>query len=1456
MVSTDPNLTKRINAYNLRLVSPYISIRYTSYSKADRRKYEDSGITSIEYQRIYDHYGKQSRDLTEENVIIETVQVRRDTYTKKVSGTVSYEISNTLYTKVDPEYPYTYSLYTKNHITPKDWNKNYHKVPKKQVYRYLFYPRSNVTVILEKVLNEGVWSYGIVLESRIKTKNALASLEKENQVILSVLYDTIFKYTIKKYKEIVKLFNSISTSDVSPDVTPDGNTFDTNLIEDHRNIHRNDLVRGGIIENPNTLYSITHNVDGERRFLIFGLSSAWLVDPTTNSIKNILGNLPETAKAIFDHLDGMIVDGVLVPKDKMRINDKGKVEVSIQGSEVFYVYDMIQVKKRGYTNRPFMATYSYDQKPIAERYDKRLIHGFSTLLRELYSNKRNGYTLQISHLDHIFLVKHRNINMGGKSLDTFPLAIKEMLDKQKKVNFPSKGLIFRPALKKYSRVVARERVLTKVMDVCKWEPGVKSSINLQLKDGQLRVYSESKGELVLFKGTKEQIFTNSMIDYDDILFQEDVEEKIIEFRWDEQKGMLSPIKIKYTSVLPDSTLVGEDVWNSMLDPISEDTLLGNDNKLFVYQQYRLRRNLLKEASKGILNPHLVDLNALPSSVDIWKSKYKRVIAIVPSEDRANLISDIVIDIYGYSPLILTKYDANAIKKIKDDGVDVVIYQGNIEDSSTLLSIVYEFIEDRADVVSSFYSIEMSKGPKRNMKKSMDTISQLLSIGGKFIYVMLNADNLETNLDTNIIRMDVEGEKTYTEKEKTIEFNLDTVPEINDFYGYYRNSVSDPVVVPKLILDELIIGLKDRDFTLEKNLRSDGEKSLHFRSYLLSILFNFGVFEKESVQNDPLIVTKSKPLKKQRLAYVFLLMKGNSYLPGILTVAQSLKMTGSDIDRVCMITKDKNISKSTIDVIKKSGLFARIVEIEYLKAPHADMSERSTGIYYWMGESYTKWQCLNLYKYYDKVLLLDADLIVVKNIDHLFELEAPAATFSYPRSKRFTNGVVIENNHAMVPQLHGARVDNELVVKFLMLEGQLTASMVLLEPNEIVYNRVLDYIDRLNKRKDDIVAYGIGYEEATGKKIKKKFSLINLAGTDERFLSYIYSVEKEGNEEENIVIRKGSWRNIHPRYNMVVAHPDWVVKPGTLDPDTGRSRYYSPSVFHYIQETKPWQGDIPKVATRDFITNSFWYYIFTSILLDNKVKKGDVIKYVTENRMKQVNTIISKKLYPKYFKYEYKPSLHGKMFPWLSNKDFNPFDLKWKPGEKPEREREWSYDPETIFIVSSINYKDPSRQPYPGKAPNEKIPRGRMKEFEELHMIPNWRYQLYLDFVTNNGYPKSDESKDIVFLTKNAALASGRDLEKDITYINANGWTMMNSRFKLSKKEVTKSRTEDDVKEERDGTKPETKPRIRITKPPTRGTRGRTRGIRGRTRGIRGRTRGTRGRTRVSSRRSSRRRGLK
>ncbi|CDY58112.1 BnaA02g35140D [Brassica napus] len=134
------------------------------------------------------------------------------------------------------------------------------------------------------------------------------------------------------------------------------------------------------------------------------------------------------------------------------------------------------------------------------------------------------------------------------------------------------------------------------------------------------------------------------------------------------------------------------------------------------------------------------------------------------------------------------------------------------------------------------------------------------------------------------------------------------------------------------------------------------------------------------------------------AYVTLLY-GDEFLLGVRVLGKSIRDTGSDKDMVALVSD--GVSDYSKNLLKADGW--KVERISLLANPNQVHPTRFWGVY-------TKLKIFNMTDY-NKVVYLDADTIVVKNIDDLFKCSKFCANLKH--SERLNSGVmVVEPSQAL------------------------------------------------------------------------------------------------------------------------------------------------------------------------------------------------------------------------------------------------------------------------------------------------------------------------------------------------------------------------------------------------------------------------------------------------------------
>jgi alpha-N-acetylglucosamine transferase len=312
---------------------------------------------------------------------------------------------------------------------------------------------------------------------------------------------------------------------------------------------------------------------------------------------------------------------------------------------------------------------------------------------------------------------------------------------------------------------------------------------------------------------------------------------------------------------------------------------------------------------------------------------------------------------------------------------------------------------------------------------------------------------------------------------------------------------------------------------------------------------------ESGFENPYDVLQSMPALApviKQCAYVTLVMKGDSYVPGAIALAQSIRTAGTRHQLVCMITEDVKSADSLATV------YDSVVKIPYLEYKTKSMKlTRQNEIYgHWLSVSYTKWNVMNLTTY-EKVLFIDADTIVTQSMDHLFDLTAPAATFSSPWAKQFksskyrlkelTNNIS-EEFDIDYPRKHGSIIAPEVILKQFSGGYTFIASLTLLKPSATDFSEYKKMLSEL-----------------------EPFGFDNYGTPDEQSLAWFYTSHIPKN-----------WTHIHQIYNFIIHKPDWIK--------TSSGKSLVPVMLHYFNNLKPWHYTVEWTKTPWNTDHIWWYFM--------------------------------------------------------------------------------------------------------------------------------------------------------------------------------------------------------------------------------------------------------------------------
>lgn len=135
----------------------------------------------------------------------------------------------------------------------------------------------------------------------------------------------------------------------------------------------------------------------------------------------------------------------------------------------------------------------------------------------------------------------------------------------------------------------------------------------------------------------------------------------------------------------------------------------------------------------------------------------------------------------------------------------------------------------------------------------------------------------------------------------------------------------------------------------------------------------------------------------KFAYATVLTGGDAYLPGVEALGQSIRASGSEVPRVVMVTPD--VDPDTRETLAGQGWITHDID------PVANPNPAANHLFSRFAHVFTKLRAWELTRY-DKIVLLDADTIVVQRIDDLFDRPGIAAAPDFFLPDQFNSGVMV------------------------------------------------------------------------------------------------------------------------------------------------------------------------------------------------------------------------------------------------------------------------------------------------------------------------------------------------------------------------------------------------------------------------------------------------------------------
>jgi glycogenin glucosyltransferase len=185
------------------------------------------------------------------------------------------------------------------------------------------------------------------------------------------------------------------------------------------------------------------------------------------------------------------------------------------------------------------------------------------------------------------------------------------------------------------------------------------------------------------------------------------------------------------------------------------------------------------------------------------------------------------------------------------------------------------------------------------------------------------------------------------------------------------------------------------------------------------------------------------------------MRGDGYLPGALVLGHALKLL-SQHDRICLVTAD--VSEQARRAL--GCVYDKIIEINEIRIKNGITQGRK--------DRYillTRFEALRI-RGYDKIILLDADVLPLWGYDELFSLPAPAGIIMERKAECYAGGEATSDRwswHDLYEPIypHGAPIPKEITDRVRIDPSNMgvNAGLWVLHPSQREYDAVMSFLQK-------------------------------------------------------------------------------------------------------------------------------------------------------------------------------------------------------------------------------------------------------------------------------------------------------------------------------------------------------------------------------------------------------------
>ncbi len=406
------------------------------------------------------------------------------------------------------------------------------------------------------------------------------------------------------------------------------------------------------------------------------------------------------------------------------------------------------------------------------------------------------------------------------NIPEFYSTMRTMADEEPGLNYDTDGLIFVPdrmsedsTANQYLplfKTKGRERSLVNHPDLVKYKPPEKITIDFAVQiigDVYTLLVSGAGAQKVPFAAKYPVEYTPQMVDIASIKEHNVTDGTVVEFGWNIDRNMFVAVRTRPDKPWPNNSTVADGNWNLIHNPITEDTMKGNDIVLMRKYFNRVKKYILLKSAKSFTSkPTLLDIGSgRGGDIFKWVNNYSRVLAVEPnlehikefaSRTRSSRLSlnvqvvmtDKQAGEYNQSYVdalnVIPADDAMAIQihkasrlnvlpvsdlgNISRDGI--VVLRSGAEDYDLVTAVTNAYLGGKADVVTSMLSLSFFWESEGKFNSLMKTITQNLSPNGEFVFMTIDGDKVDQAFSPAFYGPKLGREVSYNENRITMSYD--------------------------------------------------------------------------------------------------------------------------------------------------------------------------------------------------------------------------------------------------------------------------------------------------------------------------------------------------------------------------------------------------------------------------------------------------------------------------------------------------------------------------------------------------------------------------------------------------------------------------------------------------------------------------------------------------------------